>query len=209
VNEVSARNFCLGVSLPSKREILMELRHLRYFVAVAEQLHFAKAAELLHMTQPALSQQIKALEDELGVRLFDRTKREVTLTKPGVYFLAEANLTLKQAEQARRVVQKVARGELGSLRVAYVPSIPFSGLLSKIAAAFRRSATEIELIFEEMPTCEQMIKIADGKVDIGILRLPVQNPWPQLVTKVLDEGKNGYSGQRGPSGCAAERDIGR
>jgi Bacterial regulatory helix-turn-helix protein, lysR family len=73
------------------------------------------------MTQPALSQQIKALEHELGVRLFDRTKREVTLTKPGVYFLAEANLTLKQAEQARLVVQKVARGELGSLRVAYVP----------------------------------------------------------------------------------------
>jgi DNA-binding transcriptional LysR family regulator len=167
----------------------MELRHLRYFVAVAEQLHFAKAADLLHMTQPALSQQIKALEDELGVRLFDRTKREVTLTKPGVYFLAEANLTLKQAEQARLVVQKVARGELGSLRVAYVPSLPFSGLLSEIAAAFRRSATEIELIFEEMIAYEQMIKIADGKVDIGILRLPVQNPSPQLVTKVLMKEK--------------------
>jgi DNA-binding transcriptional LysR family regulator len=103
--------------------------------------------------------------------------------------LAEANLTLKQAEQARQVVQKVARGELGSLRVAYVPSIPFSGLLSKIGAAFRRSATEIELTFEEMPTREQMIKITDGKVDIGILRLPVQNPWPQLVTKVLIKEK--------------------
>jgi DNA-binding transcriptional LysR family regulator len=97
----------------------MELRHLRYFVAVAEQLHFARAAELLDIVQPSLSQQIKTLEEELGVRLFDRTKREVILTRPEAYFLEEAKLlTLKQAERARVVVQKVARGQLSSLWVA-------------------------------------------------------------------------------------------
>jgi DNA-binding transcriptional LysR family regulator len=163
----------------------MELRHIRYFVALAEQLHFARAAELLHMTQPALSHQIKALEDELGVRLFNRTKREVTLTEPGAYFLAEAQLTLKQAERARAVAQRVARGELGIVQIGYVPSLPFSGILSQIASEFRQNATEIQFVLEEMFAQEQLIKIAAGKLDVGILRLPVEHPLPHLETKVL------------------------
>jgi DNA-binding transcriptional LysR family regulator len=163
----------------------MELRHIRYFIALAEQLHFARAAELLHMTQPALSHQIKALEDELGVRLFNRTKREVTLTEPGAYFLAEAQLTLKQAERARAVAQRVARGELGIVQIGYVPSLPFSGILSQIASEFRQNATEIQFVLEEMFAQEQLIKIAAGKLDVGILRLPVEHPLPHLETKVL------------------------
>jgi DNA-binding transcriptional LysR family regulator len=163
----------------------MELRHIRYFIALAEQLHFASAAELLHMTQPALSHQIKALEDELGVRLFNRTKREVTLTEPGAYFLAEAQLTLKQAERARAVAQRVARGELGIVQIGYVPSLPFSGILSQIASEFRQNATEIQFVLEEMFAQEQLIKIAAGKLDVGILRLPVERPLPHLETKVL------------------------
>jgi DNA-binding transcriptional LysR family regulator len=87
-------------------ETPLELRHFRCFVALAEHLHFAHAAELLHMTQPALSQQIKALEDELGVRLFDRRKREVLLTEAGSYFLQEAQLTLKHAERAQDIAKR-------------------------------------------------------------------------------------------------------
>jgi DNA-binding transcriptional LysR family regulator len=167
----------------------MELRHLRYFVALAEELHFARAAELLHMTQPALSHQIRALEDDLGVRLFNRTKREVTLTEPGAYFLAEAQLTLKQAERARAVAQRVARGELGIVQIGYVPSLPFSGILSQIASEFRQNATEIQFVLEEMFAQEQLIKIAAGKLDVGILRLPVEHPLPHLETKVLIKEK--------------------
>jgi DNA-binding transcriptional LysR family regulator len=163
----------------------MELRQLRYFVVLAQELHFAHAAELLHITQPGLSQQIKALEDDLGVRLFDRTKREVTLTEPGSYFLQEAQLTLNQAERAQAVAKRVARGQLGSLRIGYIPSTPFTGILSQIASEFRQHAPEIQLLFEEMLGPEQLIKIAAGTLDAGIIRLPIEHELPHLETKVL------------------------
>jgi DNA-binding transcriptional LysR family regulator len=163
----------------------MELRQLRYFVVLAEQLHFAHAAELLHLTQPALSQQIKALENDLDVRLLDRTKRKVTLTEAGSYFLQEAQLTLNQAERAQAVVKRVARGQLGSLRVGYMPSAVFTGILSQIASEFRRHAPEIQLLLEEMFGPEQLIKIAAGTLDAGIIRLPIEHELPHLETKVL------------------------
>jgi DNA-binding transcriptional LysR family regulator len=163
----------------------MELRQLRYFVALAEQLHFAHAAELLHMTQPALSNQIKALEDDLGVRLFDRTKREVTLTEAGSYFLQEAQLTLKQAEKAQAVARRVARGQLGSLSVGYVASAVFTGILSQIASELRQHAPELQLLLEELLGPEQLIRIAAGTLDAGIMRLPVEHELPHLETKVL------------------------
>jgi DNA-binding transcriptional LysR family regulator len=114
----------------------MDFHQLRYFVAVAERLHFGEAAELVHVSQPGLSQQIKALEEEVGVLLLERTKRTVALTEAGKYFLEEARLTLEHAERAKVVAQKVARGKLGTVRIGYVHSVPFSGLLANLASLF-------------------------------------------------------------------------
>jgi len=127
----------------------LDLHHLRYFVAVAERLHFAEAAEFVHVSQPGLSQQIKALEEELDVLLLDRTKRKVTLTEAGKYFLEEAKLTLEHAECAVAAARKVSRGELGTVRIGHGPSIPFNGLLTKLTSAFRRYAPDIHLEFVE------------------------------------------------------------
>jgi DNA-binding transcriptional LysR family regulator len=163
----------------------MELRHVRCFVALAEHLHFVHAAELLHMTQPALSQQIKALEDELGVKLFDRRKREVLLTEAGSYFLQEALLTLKHAERAQDIAKRVARGQLGSLRIGYSLSVPFTGILSRVASEFRQHAPGLQLLLEEMLGSEQMIRIAAGTLDAGIIRLPLEHELPHLETEIL------------------------
>src|SRR5258708_27936228 len=114
----------------------MDLHHLRYFVAVVERLHFAEAAEFVHVSQPGLSQQIKALEEEVGVFLLKRTKRTVALTEAGKYFLEEAKLTLEHAERAKIVAQKVARGKLATIRIGYIHSVPFSGLLAPLPSDF-------------------------------------------------------------------------
>ncbi|WP_146069745.1 LysR family transcriptional regulator, partial [Arthrobacter sp. B0490] len=100
----------------------MELRHLRYFVAVAEELHFGRAAELLRISQPPLSQQIQALEQELGVRLFDRTNRRVSLTDAGRLFLDETRRTLAQVDKSVDVVRRAEQGEIGELQVGFTSS---------------------------------------------------------------------------------------
>jgi hypothetical protein len=103
----------------------------------------------VHVSQLGLSQQIKALEEELGVLLLDRTKRSVTLTEAGKYFLEEAKRSLEHAERAKAVARKVSRGELGTVRIGHVPSIPFGGLLTKLTSAFHRYAPDIHLEFVE------------------------------------------------------------
>src|ERR1700722_17537746 len=105
----------------------MDLRHLRYFLAVAEEGHFGRAAERLHIVQPALSMQIKALEGELGTPLFTRTSRRVELTQAGALLRVEAERTLAQAARAKAIVQRAARGEVGHLRIAYTGGAAFSG----------------------------------------------------------------------------------
>jgi DNA-binding transcriptional LysR family regulator len=122
----------------------MDLRHFRYFVAVAEQLHFAKAAKFVHVSQPGLSQQIKALEEELGVLLLDRTKRAVSLTEAGMYFLEEAKLSLEHAERAKAIAGGSGVAIVPeSLRHMHVPSVLFRTLadielVSELAVAYRR-----------------------------------------------------------------------
>src|SRR3954471_15007611 len=134
----------------------MELRHLRYFVAVAEALHFGRAAERLGISQPPLSQQIQALEAELGVRLFDRSGRKVALTPAGSVFLDEARQTLAQAARAVAAARRAADGVIGEIRIGFTASAPFTALVPRIIHAYRQSFPDVHLRLAEMPTRAQL-----------------------------------------------------
>jgi len=163
----------------------LDLHHLRYFVAVAERLHFAEAAEFVHVSQPGLSQKIKALEEELGVLLLDRTKRKVTLTEAGKYFLEEAKLTLEHAERAMAVARKVSRGKLGTVRIGHVHSIPFSGLLTKLTSAFHRYAPGIHLEFVEGDAIDLLASIMERDLDLGFIRLPHEDVPSEIAIQTV------------------------
>src|SRR5215510_9053027 len=127
----------------------MELRHLRYFVAVAEELHFGRAAARLHIVQPALSRQIRALEEEMGLTLFERDRRRVALTPAGSVFLNEARVLLGHVNRAVEAARRAARGELGSLRISYVPAMVTTGL-PEIVRGFRRRFPGVDMRLQEM-----------------------------------------------------------
>ena len=132
----------------------MEIRHLRYFVAVAEELNFTRAAAKLHLAQPSLTRQIKDLEDELGVLLFDRSKNRISLTEGGRVFLSEARPLIAQCEACVQTVQRLGRSESGVLNIGYIAHT-FSDLLSKTLRAFRRERPQAELHLFEMNAAEQ------------------------------------------------------
>lgn len=138
----------------------MELRHLRYFIAVADELSFSRAAERLHIAQPPLSQQIKALETELGVQLFNRTKRPLQLTEAGQAFVEEARSTLEKIDQAIRKTQRIQQGELGCLTVGLTSSMA-NGILPIIVRTFRRRHPETALMLRE----SNAIALAQGLRD--------------------------------------------
>ncbi|NMG05836.1 LysR family transcriptional regulator [Brasilonema sp. UFV-L1] len=150
----------------------MELRHLRYFVAVAEELHFGRAAQRLHMTQQPLSQQIRQLEDELGVLLFHRTKRRVQLTEPGKAFLAEARHILLKATQAVEIVRQVAQGESGRLKVGFSGFATYS-VLPKALRIFRERFPRVELELEEMTTTAQVQALQEQQIHLGLMIPPI------------------------------------
>ena len=145
----------------------MELRHLRYFVAVAEELHFGRAAARMHVAQPALSQQLKQLEEELGVVLLARTKRHVALTEPGRLFLHEARRTLASAANAAGVARRAAAGRVGRLRIGYVDSALW-GVLPSVLAAFRDRFPSVELTLLERLPRQQVSALTSGDLDVGI-----------------------------------------
>ena len=147
----------------------MELRHLRYFVAVAEELHFGRAARRLHIAQPPLSRQIRDLEREIGTPLFERGSRGVELTHAGRAFLPESRLTLVQAERATRTAQRAALGETGRLRVGFVEAATHSGILPDVLGFFRMHLPGIGLSLLELESLQQAEALRDGRIDIGIV----------------------------------------
>jgi len=149
----------------------MELRHLRYFVAVAEDLHFGHAAQRLRIAQPALSRQIQALEEELQVQLLFRNRRRVQITPAGQVFLERSRLLLSRAEDAILAAQRAGGGVSGSLNLGFVGSATYDALPA-VLRAFTRTFPEVELILSEMTVHAQLEALTEKRIDIGLLRLP-------------------------------------
>jgi DNA-binding transcriptional LysR family regulator len=146
---------------------VMELRHVRYFLAVAEEMHFGRAAASLNIAQPVLSIQIKALEDELGAVLFDRTSRHVALSAVGRIFLPEARKIMAQANYARLAARRAASGQLGVIRIGFVGNAFFSGALSRDLRRFRKVYPAVTIDLVELPPGAQAEQIIHLMLDIG------------------------------------------
>lgn len=144
-------------------------RHLRAFIAVAEDLHFGRAALRLHIVQPALTMQIQGLEQMLGVSLLRRNRRVVELTEPGRLFLAEAYRTLQQAERSVDIVRRAARGEAGHLVIGYSGAVAYSGLLSRMIRDFRQGTPAVQLSFKDMHPALQREAVLQGDLDLGLI----------------------------------------
>lgn len=153
----------------------MDFRQLRYFVAVAEALSFSEAARKLHVSQPPLSIQIKALEEELGSPLLERTRHKVALTPAGSLFLEKARAALANLDQARDVVRQVASGEAGEIRVAFTASVPMHDTFPRAFQRFREAHRNAMLELVHMSTGQQLQQIEQGEIDVGFLR-----PSPQF-----------------------------
>jgi DNA-binding transcriptional LysR family regulator len=150
----------------------IELRQLRYFVAVAEEMHFGRAAARLHMTQPPLSQTIQALESALGAQLFFRTKRSIVLTPAGRALLPEAQRLLQQADSLPDLVRRAAAGESGRLSLAFVSTADYS-VLPPFLHAFRERYPQVQIELREATTDVQLEDLAQGRIDAGLLIPPL------------------------------------
>ena len=159
----------------------MELRHLRYFIAVAEELHFGRAALSLGISQPPLSQQIQALEEELGARLFERTNRRVELSEAGRLFLDEARQVLAQVDKAADVARRAQLGELGELKIGFTASAPFTSSIPQAIFAFRQTYPAVHLALNEMTSQDVVACLEDRSILVGIMR-PL--PLPDSLTAV-------------------------
>ena len=153
----------------------MELRHLRYFVAVAEELHFNRAAERLHIAQPPLSQQIKQLEVELGVELFyRRTKRQVQLTEAGQVLLQATYRILAQVEQSISDTQRAGRGETGTLVVGFTSTVVYD-VLPTILSQYRQQFPNVNLVLQELTTTQQEEALQKHQIEIGFCHPPLKD----------------------------------
>lgn len=146
----------------------MELRHLRYFVGVASELNFTRAAQKLHVAQPALSRQIRQLEDELGIKLFEREQRGVQLTKAGKAFLTEARSLLKQSEHAVRVARKTGQTVGNELNVGYIWGL-FHSLVPPVLARFRQCFPETAVHLFDLAPLAQAQALMEGRLDAGFI----------------------------------------
>jgi DNA-binding transcriptional LysR family regulator len=151
---------------------LMELRQIRSFLSIAETLHFGRTAEMIHLSQPALSLQIRALEDEIGVRLFERNRRKTALTAAGVAFREDARGALLRLEPAVYKANLAANGKLGILRIGFI-STAGNEIVPTIIRQFRELNAEVEFSLRNILTTDQIQMLETGSLDIGFLRLPI------------------------------------
>lgn len=152
----------------------LELRHLRYFVAVARELSFSRAAEQLHMAQPPLSRQIRALEDELGAELLDRTSRPLRLTAAGRFFQTQALLILDRMQETKAATKRIAGGTRTWFGLGFVPSTLYGGL-PEVIKRFREAQPGVELTLFEMTTIQQIEALKSGRIDVGFGRLRIED----------------------------------
>ena len=147
----------------------MELRHLRYFVAVGEEQHYGRGAQRLRVAQPALSRQIQDLEEEVGFKLFDRLSRGVKLSTAGKLFLEEARRILQQVDDATRRARRVASGQSGTLRVGFIESMSWHGVVPDAFRQFRERQPDAELQIKPLSSLEQIQAVRSGQLDAGFL----------------------------------------
>jgi len=166
----------------------IELRHLRYFIAVAEELHFGHAAARLNISQPPLSQQIQILEQQIGARLFARTNRSVSLTEAGRQFLADSRQILSQVDDAAARAARLHHGETGELRIGFTSSAPFIKAVSDTLSTFRRRYPDVHIQTRETNTREQIVPLNEGALDLGLMRnthLPDTLVWERVLREPL------------------------
>jgi DNA-binding transcriptional LysR family regulator len=154
---------------------MFSLARLSCFIAVAEELHFGRAAERLHMTQPPLSRQIQQLEAELGVQLIDRTTRSVTLTPAGIAFLPDARRILQLAESAALTVKRVPAGDLGTVVVGFTAASAHA-VLPRLLERTRAKLPDVKLELREMVSAAQIEGLMTGEIDLGMARPPLKRP---------------------------------
>lgn len=187
----------------------MNLRQIRQFVAVAEELHFGRAAERLHMTQPPLSQSIQALERDLGIRLFERTRRSVRLTAVGAEWLAHARRVLETADALPAVARQLAAGQLGRLRISFVSTADYS-VLPAILGRYRAAYPDVEIKLTEATSDRQIEALLGEDVDVGFVIAPPPASLHRMLTyrpilqerlvaavprQWIEEGREGFGGK--------------
>jgi DNA-binding transcriptional LysR family regulator len=163
----------------------VELRHLRYFLAVADELHFGRAAERVRVAQPAISQQIQRLERAIGTRLFDRNRREVRLTPAGAALRAHARRAVDDVELGVRAARRAAAGEIGNLTVGFLETAA-STIVPRAVRAFQAAHPDVELTLRELGVGAQIDGLDSERLDVGFLRPPVESAG-LVFEKLIDE----------------------
>lgn len=165
----------LILSIINTLQVFMELRHLKYFLKLAEELSFVRAAEKLFISQPPLSRQIKELETEIGAQLFERNNKRVILTEAGKYYQKEIQELVQNLERINLTTKKISENQSGEFRIAYVSST-FSGDISKLLQFLSEKYPFVNFRLYEVPTVKQIKALEEGKIDLGIIRAPLHSP---------------------------------
>lgn len=164
---------------------MLTIKHYDLLVALAEELHFGRAAQRLGASQPQLTQQLKQMEEMVGTLLFNRTRRKVELTAAGRLILPEARAVLRHAHRAEDVALRAGRGMLGELTVGYIGAVAFNGVLTRVLSNFRARAARIDLKLLMMDLDQQFPEVTAGNLDVGLVRLPYPAISPEITARIL------------------------